>query len=508
MKASARQRPVLLLAFANEHDGQRLTHLQNERRALQDALQPLEDQGLCQLVIEPSATLDDVTKRLIEYGDRLALFHFAGHAGPRTLRLETGDGGATDIFAAGFAKLLSCQRPPDIVFLNGCASAAQVKRLLDLDVLAVIGTTENIDDEVATRFSSLFYKQVAGGASVTRAFEFAKTYFRTRDGWNIERTVREAHRTDDQATQDWPWELHVRSQNAERAASWSLGALQNKATLSVDPVMLGFLCDRTEQISTFFDETLPAHRAEEPRRPLGLVLHGPSGEAHEEFVNRLQKWDLPRYLRRTGHPTGRIEMVSVDWRNNVQALRRGLALELTGTEDASLADIQNAIVETRSPLIVKTTVYLSDWKDNTSGVIDEWLALFAEFGDLPSDQILLPAVLLYEKPPSSSWLSKLRQSRAVKFVRRMRPPPSLPVSALPRLESVPRSTVIDEWLGRDFESQLADCAGDLSLPTEHVVTELRPHIRDMYDASGRDALPMEELGDGLANKIRTIFEGA
>jgi len=115
------------------------------------------DAGHCEVVERSNATVDDVFNVLQHprYRNRVAIFHYGGHAGGRGLLLETPAGEATVLAHAGaLARFLGGQRGLELVFLNGCSTRGQVRGLLDAGVPAVIATSQRIDDEVATEFSA------------------------------------------------------------------------------------------------------------------------------------------------------------------------------------------------------------------------------------------------------------------------------------------------------------------------------------------------------------------
>ena len=86
-------KPVIFLAFANELDGRRyLRDLPEEQRLLRDTLQEAVDRGLCELEVRTNATLDEIDKVFTRHRRRVAIFHYAGHAGPDRLMLEAARG--------------------------------------------------------------------------------------------------------------------------------------------------------------------------------------------------------------------------------------------------------------------------------------------------------------------------------------------------------------------------------------------------------------------------------
>src|SRR4029079_1205873 len=167
--------PVIVLAFANEQEGQRyLRDLPEELRQLQAILEAAEGKGLCKLVVRPNARLDQILETFTEHRDRVAIFHYGGHAGGDPLFLEaTGVGGAV-AHAEGLATFLGQRRNLQLVFLNGCSTRAQAAGLLDAGVTAVIATARAIEDTIALEFASAFYSELASGATMRASYEAAR----------------------------------------------------------------------------------------------------------------------------------------------------------------------------------------------------------------------------------------------------------------------------------------------------------------------------------------------
>ena len=127
--------PVVLLAFANAKDAY-LDSLEAEQKALQAALRDAHARGQIWLEICFSTTVADIFDAFARYRDRIAVFHYAGHANGYALELRD-----TQAFAAGFADLIrAAPVKPELVFLNGCATGGQVQGLLQAGSRAVIAT--------------------------------------------------------------------------------------------------------------------------------------------------------------------------------------------------------------------------------------------------------------------------------------------------------------------------------------------------------------------------------
>ncbi len=226
--------PVIVLAFANEQEGQRyLRDLPNELRRLQTILEATERQGLCKLVVRPNASLQQIFDTFTEHRDRVAILHYGGHAGSDRLFLEMASPGHDGVaHAEGLTTFIGHRRNLQLVFLNGCSTRAMAAGLLDAGVGSVIATDRAIEDAVARDFAVGFYAELASGATLRASYESARgrllaargnsprAYFRTRDlvalvsDDNLERP---AH-TDERG---FPWEFRL-APGAELDRRWSL----------------------------------------------------------------------------------------------------------------------------------------------------------------------------------------------------------------------------------------------------------------------------------------------
>lgn len=177
--------PIIFLAFANDTQNH-LATLKRESSECFRALRELDLQEFVKVHREESADLGDLFDALTSYRDRVAIFHFGGHADGSTLRLEDGAGQA-----AGIANLLGDQANLKLVFLNGCATRRQVDRLLAVGVKCVIATSTTVDDGAATDFAVRFYQALASRRTIRQAFHLAQAYLKTRrrDARDLDVTV-------------------------------------------------------------------------------------------------------------------------------------------------------------------------------------------------------------------------------------------------------------------------------------------------------------------------------
>ncbi|HRI61196.1 MAG TPA: CHAT domain-containing protein [Saprospiraceae bacterium] len=203
--------PVLFLAFAN-NSSRPLPGLEAEGEALYRVLSGSVGQLFFYVHREPFATVEKLSHYLLEYRNRVVIFHYGGHAGQQSLLLEDGEAPG-----AGIAALLAQQQNLKLVFLNGCSTVQQVAGLLKLGIPAVIATYAPVDDERTKDMSVQFYKALAQGQTLHEAFSFASAYWQTRTGQplHFERSIGFAEAHDEQPV----WGLYA-SKDAD--LNWKL----------------------------------------------------------------------------------------------------------------------------------------------------------------------------------------------------------------------------------------------------------------------------------------------
>lgn len=229
MRAEKSQ-PVLFLAFAQDRvaGGAYLRNLPEELRQIRAALESAKSAGLCEVVERANATIADILDvfQQREYRNRIALFHYGGHANGYQLLLESAAGQTQVAHAGGLAAFLAQQNGLQLVFLNGCSTEPQVEGLLQARVPAVIATSQAIDDAVAASFATRFYQGLGSGASLRQAYEEAAAAVRTQKGDNY----RHVYTGSAPPEERWPWALYP--QESGEAHAWSLPAPPQESTHS------------------------------------------------------------------------------------------------------------------------------------------------------------------------------------------------------------------------------------------------------------------------------------
>ncbi len=238
-------RPIIFLAFANDRtdDIGYLRNLPDEARRLPAALERVRTAGLCEVIVRQNATLEDILTvfQHPDYRNRIALFHYAGHANGYQLLLEGVAGATAAADAGGLALFLAQQRGLELVFLNGCSTQPQVQGLLDAGIATVIATSQAIDDAVATRFAECFYQSLAGSATVRQAYNEAAATLRTIHGDNTRHFYLQhgdgALSTAAPHYSRLPWMLYTR-EGAAVSEEWSLPKAANDPLFGLPPLPL------------------------------------------------------------------------------------------------------------------------------------------------------------------------------------------------------------------------------------------------------------------------------
>ncbi|MBV7339513.1 CHAT domain-containing protein [Chloroflexi bacterium TSY] len=223
---SEKNQPIIFLAFANDRQSglHYLRNLPEEARNLRETLEQAERDELCQVILRQNVTIDEILDvfQSAENRNRITIFHYGGHANSYHLLLQTASGDPALAYAGGFAAFLDQQIGLELVFLNGCSTELQTQGLLDAGVSVVIGTSQAIDDQVATDFATRFYRGLASGITIQRAFNEAAAAIKMAKG----EQTRHLYLTPSDsrvsfANDRWPWNLRLRD-GAGITLEWNL----------------------------------------------------------------------------------------------------------------------------------------------------------------------------------------------------------------------------------------------------------------------------------------------
>lgn len=293
--------PAIVLAFANDSssDQRYLRNLAKENQAIGKLLAPLAQAGRLTVHAIPNATIDDMIRAFQsgELRDRIRVFHFAGHASSSHLLFESQAGEPASAHAPGLAGFLGKQRDLVLVFLNGCSTGPQVRRLRDAGVKAVLATTSAIRDDVAAEFAAAFYAELAA-RSLRQAFETAVSLIQMRSGEDRGALLRDVKHGSDVDEPAWRLDCDP------AVADWRLGTelVYDVLTAGTAPVP-----DRAPPSALLVARhtVVPWHDggrtetlddldawANDPRRNVAVrLLHGPAGAGKTRLaIEWVRRW--------------------------------------------------------------------------------------------------------------------------------------------------------------------------------------------------------------------------
>jgi len=206
------KKPVIFLAFANDKiDNTRyLRNLSVELTGIRKALESAQDAGLCEVVERSNATIEDILDvfESRNFRNRIAIFHYGGHADGYQLLLENADGSQSRAYGEGLTSYFRKRNNLKIIFLNGCSTEQQAIDLINQGISCVVATTQSIDDITASDLATRFYKSLARGFSIEKSWEEATDEIRIRKGNNYRALYRKNIKN---LTSDrFPWRIFFR----------------------------------------------------------------------------------------------------------------------------------------------------------------------------------------------------------------------------------------------------------------------------------------------------------
>ncbi len=521
---SSKSPPVVLFAHANDReDGEHyLRNLPGELKRIRTAMKPAQSAGLCKSVERANVTPDEIFEVFRDHRDQVSIFHFAGHTSSAELLFETIEGAQQVVQAGGLASYLAEQKGLVLVFINGCSSADQVDGLIDAGVPAVIATRAEIVDGIATDFAENFYKGIASGASIQKAFFEAKAAIKSVCESPADACNQDHEDYDDDVS--WPWDLYQDEKTLGLADRWKLTASVGSSPggrVKIPP-LLPYMADRSQQRDQL-DDALARHFDERARRPFLTIVSGDEREEHKMFVKRLQRVTLPK-LMELNIETGSIDLVSLDWgyaggktSERFERLRKELAKILTNSRSGSLNECVSAVSSRGCPLMIVTTIYSQGWERDEPKIIDMFKQFWQEWPDLPAGQPLFIVVNFILKNHSREGFWKARkmrkQNEAVQeFIESMAGanPPDISLVVLDPLSSL-KEEDLKKWIESEvteFSRQQGGGPDGVVGLTEALMEWVEDRYRKCREDTGDSEIQMRDIGMELRKKLsRYINEG-
>ncbi|MCU0393537.1 MAG: CHAT domain-containing protein [Thermoflexibacter sp.] len=223
-------KPIIFLAIANDREDNTryLRNLPLELEGIRKSLEKAQDANLCEVIFEPNCSIEKIIDTFQKYQERIVIFHYGGHADGYQLLLESllavkgANSGLNDIaHAEGLVELFAKQKSLKLVFFNGCTTEQQAQELVAMGLPAVIGTSSEINDEIATQLAIRFYKGLGINLTIGKAWEDALIELKIRHGSD---NMRGLYRKEaKEIPEKQPWELLYKDKTA---LDWRLNMIR------------------------------------------------------------------------------------------------------------------------------------------------------------------------------------------------------------------------------------------------------------------------------------------
>jgi WD40 repeat protein len=312
------QKPVIFLAFANDRvdNAAYLRNLPKELRGIREELEKAKNKNLCEVVERSNAAIEDILDVFQDdaYKNRIAIFHYGGHASGYQLLLESLAGGHAPAHREGLAAFLARQEGLKFVFLNGCSTQQHALELTKAGIPAVVGTSQSINDEVATNLAIRFYNGIANGATLERGWLDAEDYIKTQKGTANFRALYWEGK--EEIEDRFPWDIFYKK-GSEKVKGWNLPEAANDPLFGMPEVPDTYGLPETpflflnryerKHAKLFFGRSPYIrelyNRITDPKSPPIILLYGQSGVGKSSILDaglmpRIQESHTVFYIRR------------------------------------------------------------------------------------------------------------------------------------------------------------------------------------------------------------------
>jgi len=399
-----KQKPVIFLAFANDRVDKEgyLRSLPIEMRGIREELGEGKGKDLCEVVERSNAAIEDILDVFQDntYRNRIAIFHYGGHANSYQLLLESLAGGQAAAHRESLAAFLARQVGLKFIFLNGCSTQQHALELIKAGIPAVVGTSQSINDEVATNLSIRFYKGIAGGISLEQAWLAAEDRINMEIGTANFRAMYWPGKKE--IENRFPWDIFYKK-GAEKVKDWNLPEAAGDPLAFLPGIPSGKLPEKPylflnryerKHAEIFFGRSYYIrdlyHRVTDEKSAPIILLYGQSGVGKSSLLDaglvpRLEKSHTICYARRDPQKglLGTLEQVLHD---RLPVKKGGDAAQtwkyLESTESKPLVFILDQVEEVFTRPNKES---MHEWED----FLEALTALFGNTADYPRGKLIL-----------------------------------------------------------------------------------------------------------------------
>ncbi|MGK0364205.1 MAG: hypothetical protein ACI85O_001262 [Saprospiraceae bacterium] len=328
----------------------------------------LENSQRCEVELLPAATFERIRNKFNQYGSRIKVFHYSGHANDFGLLLNEKKG------STNLSSWLNGQTDLRLIFLNACSTLPQIKEFSGTNQCTFIATTNKVKDSAAHDFSIGFYEAFSFGNSVKYAFGKAELLVRNNFPNNKYRELNldeEQEEEQQLGNKERPWRLLPESG----------GAFKLENTLSTAKADIHFYkeCDREEQFAKF-EELWDRKFLELPNI---YFLAGDADSKTDSFIDRIwkiaqEKKTKDSKLKVTYKKLGTFPDERRGGRYRKVLQQTFAAFDLDEEENLSTNNAE-AIIKYISPnsiTILEKEIKLYMWNEETVSCLQEYIEIF------------------------------------------------------------------------------------------------------------------------------------
>lgn len=223
-------KPLIFMAFANPNDPAAALPALNEEesrlKTVLDDYQLKKEWGFYRTV--RAITPTTLHQSLASFDQPIRIFHFGGHADPKSLALIDKQGNSLSLHVKNLPKILAplVKKGLKLVFLNGCATLGHVKALHEVGVPAVIATEKKVLDIDSCTFAQTFYEYLVKGYNLVEAFNQSKVHAAPSDGGSM------LYMDVDTTSTEFAWGLYLKPGPAKKQTeikNWTITPEQETA---------------------------------------------------------------------------------------------------------------------------------------------------------------------------------------------------------------------------------------------------------------------------------------
>ncbi|MBO3457464.1 hypothetical protein G7B40_004095 [Aetokthonos hydrillicola Thurmond2011] len=293
------------------------------------------------------------------------------------------------------------------------------------------------------------------------------------------------------------------------------------------PSLLPYLVNRKEQEEELENAVKLLLKQVHPR-PLVCIIHGSEFQGHYQFLKRLQKSFLPRFLKLD--PTQKVQEYCLEWPTGLKNLDllkdrlcKNLVTKVLGHDfdcpeeiNATLKEINASFCKYPSPIVIDTHIRTQDWQQQGFEILNKLLEFWDNWPDLIPGQRLIVCVFI----KYTIYLHK--HTEEFSFPRIFNCLPSLYKRHYYQSINKKISKVLNKSKNKHFNRLSYTILSELKniniMHVEHWVRDketkqfvgeektqkLINDVTLMFNHWGKDTIPMDDLADELTRLLKSL----